>query len=48
MRTFLSRDDEMEGPHVSAGTLADAGEGVSGRVDSGERVPRYAPRYGLV
>jgi hypothetical protein len=40
-------NNEMEGLHVSADTLADAHEYVAGRIDSDELVARARARYGL-
>jgi len=40
-------NNEMEGLHVNADTLADADEYVAGRIDSDEFVARARARYGL-
>ncbi len=40
-------NNEMEGLHVNADTLADADEYVAGRIDSDELVARARARYGL-
>jgi hypothetical protein len=40
-------NNEMEGLHVNADTLADASEYIAGRIDSDELVARARARYRL-